>query len=224
MNLVYGKEKVLFGIAALIALVLWLALIGVTFGVALIYVLMIFIFYLFAQSGFISYLKGNGVKVTADQFPDLHARLKKCCQQVGVEKIPDMYLLRTDFFNALAARFLGRNFIVLFTDVVDALNDRPDAVDFYIGHELGHIHRKHLLWGPFLFPALVLPLLGAAYRRAEEYTCDRYGAACCETEEDVIFALAAITAGDTRWKQLNAESYVNQVKDTSGFWMATTRG
>ena len=220
MNLVYGKEKPLFIIAAVIAAIFWAALIGFTYGIALIYVLLIFIFYLFAQSGFISYLKGNGVKVTAEQYPDLDSRLRQCCQKVGVDKAPDMYLLRTDFFNALAARFLGRNFIVLFTDVVDALQERPDAVDFYIGHELGHIHRKHLLWGPFLMPALVLPLLGAAYRRAEEYTCDRYGAACCNTEEDVTVALAAITAGDTRWQQLNVPGFVNQVADTKGFWMS----
>ncbi len=219
-NLVYPNEKKLFFIAAIFATIFWLVLIVGTLGIALIYLLFIFIFYLFAQSGFVSMLKGNGVKISKTQYPDLYQRLLECCQKVGVNEVPEMYLLRTDFFNALAARFLGRNFIVLFTDVVDALSDRPDAVDFYIGHELGHIHRKHLLWGPFLFPALVLPLLGAGYRRAEEYTCDRYGTACCKTEEDVKFAIAAISAGDTRWKSLDAQSYVNQVKLTGGFWMS----
>ena len=150
-----------------------------TIGIALIYVLFAFIFYSFVQSAFISALKGNGVKVTPSQYPDLHKSLVECCRRIGMEQPPELYLLRTDFFNALATKFLGRNFIVLFTDVVDALADEPGAIDFYIGHELGHIHRKHLKWAPVFFPALLLPVLGAAYRRSQEYTCDRYGAARC---------------------------------------------
>ncbi|MEL7449055.1 MAG: M48 family metalloprotease [Pseudomonadota bacterium] len=220
MDLVYKNEKPLFRIAATIATLFWLVLIVGTIGIALIYLLLGFIIYLFAQSAFISHLKGNGVKVTSEQYPDLDQKLRTACQTVGVEEVPDMYLLRTDFFNALATKFLGRNFIVLFTDVVDALDEQSDAIDFYIGHELGHIHRKHLKWGVFLFPALALPYLGAAYRRAEEYTCDRYGAACCNREKDVQIALAAISAGDTRWKTFSLDGYLSQVEATRGFWMS----
>ena len=195
MNLVYKNEKKLFAIAATISVILWILLVGVTFGVALIYGLLGFVMYLFAQSGFISYIKGNGVKVTAAQFPDLQDSLNKCCDKIGMDTPPEMYLLRADFFNALATKFLGRNFVVLFTDVVDALADEPAAIDFYIGHELGHIHRGHLKWGVFLFPALLLPVLGAGYRRAQEYTCDRYGAHCCDTNGNVRSAIAAMSAG-----------------------------
>ncbi|MEM7468923.1 MAG: hypothetical protein AAF387_18820 [Pseudomonadota bacterium] len=37
--------------------------------------------------------------------------------------------------------------------MVDALEKRPDAINFYIGHELEHIDQKHLTWGRFLFSA-----------------------------------------------------------------------
>ena len=194
--------------------------IAATFGLALIYLLLGFIVYLFVQSSFIATIKGNGVKVTESQFPDLHRSLMECCRKVGVQDAPDMYLLRTDFFNALATKFLGRNFIVLFTDVVDALPDEPGAIDFYIGHELGHIHRKHLRWMPFLFPALLLPVLGTAYRRAQEYTCDRYGASCCTNEGQIRAAMAAISAGNTRWKTLEPVGYLAQIPQTAGFWMS----
>lgn len=220
MDLVYKKEKKLFAIAAIISALFWLILVGATFGIALVYILIGLLFYLFAQSGFISHLKGNGVRVSEGQFPELHRSLTDCCQKIGMNTPPEMYLLRTDFFNALATKFLGRNFIVLFTDVVDALDENPSAVDFYIGHELGHIHRKHLKWSGFLFPALLLPVLGTAYRRAQEYTCDRYGAHCCNSDDDVRFALAAISAGDTRWKDLNSSAYSRQVAVTSEFWMS----
>ncbi len=220
MNLVYKNEKPLFTILALISFLLWLVFIVGTVGIALIYVLLGYIFFLFAQSAFIAYLKGTGVKVTKDQYPELYESLINGCNKVGQQTVPDMYLLRTDFFNALATRFLGRHYIVLFTDVLDALEDKPGAIDFYIGHELGHIHRKHLLWAPILFPAMLLPVLGAAYRRAEEYTCDRYGVACCENEDDIRAALATIAAGNTRWKSINVDAYLGQIKDTSGFWMS----
>ncbi len=138
-----------------------------------------------------------------------------------MKQVPEVYLLHADgAFNALATRFLGRNFVVLFSDVVDALEVQPGAVNFYVGHELGHIHRKHLLWGPFLAPALLLPLLGAAYSRAREYTCDRYGLACCENPQDATTGLAALAAGGRRWRILSKENYAGQTKESSGFWMS----
>lgn len=219
-GLIYKHEQSLFIILVAISGLFWLCLILGTLGIALAYVLLFYVFFLFVHSGFISYLKGNGVRVTEEQYPDLYNRLLTCCDKVGLKEIPETYILRTDFFNALATRFLGRHFVVLFTDVLDALQGQPAAVNFYIGHEIGHIHRKHLLWSPFLIPGKLLPVLGAAHRRAEEYTCDRYGAACCENRDDVKAAIATIAAGDTRWKDMNLNAYLRQVETTNGFWMS----
>ncbi|MFQ6023714.1 MAG: M48 family metallopeptidase [Acidiferrobacterales bacterium] len=221
MDLVYSKEKPLFVVSLIISLIFWLAVIIGTFGAALVYVLFFFIFYLFVQSAFISYLKGTAVKITEEQFPDLYQRVQACCNKIDLNHVPDAYLLHADgVFNALAARFLGRNFIALYSDVVDALESHPGAVNFYIGHELGHIHRKHLVWAPILFPAGILPLLGAAYSRAREYTCDRYGLACCEKSEDAAIGLGALAAGGRRWRSLNKEKYASQSTATKGFWMS----
>lgn len=220
MNLVYKHEKPLLLVTAVLAVAIWLALILGTLGIVLLYLLVGYVFFLFAHSAFISHLKGSGVRISREQYPDLYDRLIRCCEKVGVKEVPEAYLLRTDFFNALATKFLGRHFVVLFTDVVDALEERPDAIDFYIGHELGHIHRRHLSWGPVLAPAAWLPVIGPALRRAEEYTCDRYGVACCQSPDDIKAALAAIAAGDTRWQTINVDAFVGQVAVTNGFWMS----
>ncbi len=220
MDLPYKNEKKLLFTAIVISSIFWLVLVVGTVGVAILYLLFMYVFFVFVHSGFISYLKGTGVRISEDQYPDLYKRLVNSCEKIGLDEIPEAYLLRTDFFNALATRFLGKNYIVLFTDVVDALEDHQGAIDFYIGHELGHIHRKHLLRGWFIAPASILPLLGAGLRRAEEYTCDRYGAFCCENEDDIKVAISAIAAGDTRWKNFNVDAYLNQVEETSGFWMS----
>ena len=217
MDLVYPNERRLFVVALIISILVWIALIIGTVGVLLLYIALFMLFMLFVHSGLITYIKGNGVKITAGQYPDLHEQLLECCKKLNVEKVPEFYLLRTDFFNAIATRFLRKHFVVLFSDVVDALEKRPGAINFYIGHELGHIHRNHLFWDRILAPALLLPILGYAYRRAEEYTCDRYGAACCESPADAAAAMAAIVAGDTRWKAMSIKNYLQQVNDTGGY-------
>ncbi|MGD8408371.1 MAG: M48 family metallopeptidase [Thiohalophilus sp.] len=221
MPLVYKNEKPLFVISLIISSLFWLGLLIGTMGMLLGWVLIIFLFYLFAHSGFIAYLKGNAVKVTEQQYPDLYRMHQECCARLEMDKIPELYLLCSDgMLNALATRFLRKNFVVLFSDIVDALDERPEAVRFYIGHELGHIARNHLGWGPVLLPASILPLLGAAYSRAREYTCDLHGLACASNKEDAMYAMAVLAAGEKRWQNINFSSYLEQVAMTSGFWMS----
>lgn len=218
-SLVYPGEKSRFAIAATLGIIFWAAIIVGTFGAALLYVLFFFLFYLFAQSAFISYLRGSAVKVSEKQFPDLHERIRKCAEQIGLAPVPEAYLMHSDgLFNALATRFLGRHYVVLYSSVVDALASRPAALNFYIGHELGHVHRRHLAWGPIVAPAAWLPLLGPGLRRAEEYTCDRYGLACCESADDAKAGMAALAAGHSRWSSLNYEAYQQQRMEVAGFW------
>jgi Tfp pilus assembly major pilin PilA len=63
-------------------------------------------------------------------------------------------------------------------------------------------------------------LLGAAYSRARESTCDRHGLACSGSPEGAAQALAALSAGAERWKQLDVKDYVSQANHSSGFWMS----
>ncbi|RME58783.1 peptidase M48 family protein [Candidatus Parcubacteria bacterium] len=219
--MVYKNEGILFAVSMVISILAWSVLVIGTLGIALLYLPVVFLFYLVVQSSLISHLKGNAVRITNEQFPDIYQRLERCCQQLGLTNVPDAYLLHGDgILNAFATRFLGRNFVVLYSDVVDALEDRPEAINFYIGHELGHIIRKHLQWGPVLAPAGMLPLIGAAYARAREYTCDMFGRACCASPEDAEFALAALASGHRRWKVLNIDAFLAQAHATGGFWMS----
>jgi Zn-dependent protease with chaperone function len=221
MELVYKNEKTLFVIALVISSLVWAGFIAVTLGLILLWLPIGFLFYVFAHSAFISYLKGTAIKVSETQYPDIYQRLVECCRTVGVETVPECYVLRTDTFNALATKFLGRNYVVLFSDAIDALASKPDALNFYIGHELGHIHRKHLNWSFVLAPAKLLPLLGAAYSRACESTCDRYGFACCQQAPDAAVAgLVAIGSSDTRYLSTDTRAYIAQAQETRGFWMS----
>lgn len=217
---IYQKEKTLLAMACVISALLWVTLIVLTKGAILLIFPFAFLGYLFAQSGFISYLKGTGALVSDTQFPDLQKRVRDCAAKVGLKTLPGVYILHGNgVFNAFATRFLRKDYIILLSDVLDALEDHPDAINFYIGHEMGHIDRKHLLVEPFLSLALVLPLLGAAYSRAREYTCDQYGAACC-TPEAAQQGVALLAVGTKRYKTINKNQYIQQTRETSGFWMS----
>ncbi len=221
MKLVYKTENPLFVIILVLSLIIWLAVIAGTFGVALLAVPILFLVYVFAHSAYISYLRGNGVRLGPEQYPELYAQVEAAAKKLGMARTPDAYLMNSNgVLNALATRFLWRNFMVLYADIVSALDERPAAVSFYIGHELGHIVRGHLVWGPVLAPGKCFPYIGFAYRRAQEYTCDLHGLACCGNPEDAQRALVVLAAGKRRWKNLNLAAYAQQLQDTRGFWMS----
>ncbi|MDD4928459.1 MAG: M48 family metalloprotease [Gallionella sp.] len=220
-ELVYPRERTLGTITLVLGLLAWLALILGTFGGALIGLALGFLFYLFAQSALIAHLKGNGVELSESQFPDLYAQFTACCDQLQIKTRPQAYILNGNGgLNAFATRFLGTQYVVLMSDVIDAMDQHTDGVRFYIGHELGHLRMKHLSGHLLRWPVLWLPLLGAAYSRARESTCDRHGRACCASPEGALRALAALSAGTERWKQLDISAYLDQIRYSSGFWMS----
>lgn len=220
-ELVYPREYTLSKITLILGILFWVLMLAGTFGIMLVYVLIGYVLYLFAQSALIAHIKGNGVEVTEAQFPDLHAQFISCCRTLQINGYPQVYVLQGGgMMNAFAARFLGLQYVVLLSDVVDAMAEHPDGVRFYLGHELGHLRMRHIGKHFLRWPALWLPLLGAAYSRAKESTCDRHGAACSTTPENAARALAALAAGRARWKDINLERYGRQVAETAGFWMS----
>jgi Zn-dependent protease with chaperone function/type II secretory pathway pseudopilin PulG len=220
-NLVYPRERTLGTMTLVLGLLFWLGLIVGTFGGALLVLSIGFIFYLFIQSTLISHIKGNGVELTEAQFPDLYAQFAACCDRLEMHTRPQAFLLNGDGgLNAFATKFLGTQYVVLLSDVVDAMDEHADGVRFYIGHELGHLRMKHLSGHLLRWPVLWLPLLGAAYSRARESTCDRHGLACSSSPEGAARALAALSAGAERWKNLDLTDYRRQANHSSGFWMS----
>ena len=222
-HLIYAKESTLLNIHVILSSLIWAGLIIGTMGAALIYVLSFALLHLLAQSALISWIKGNGTLLSANQYPELYNRYANCCHKLGFTQrnIPDAYILNGNgIINAFATRFLGRDFVVLYSNVIDTLHKEPDAINFYIGHELGHLHRKHLRWQSFLAVSTWLPLIGSAYSRAREYTCDAYGLVCCAKTENAVRGLAALSSGSHLWSTLNIDAYLQQTTRTSGFWMS----
>ncbi len=221
MDLIYKHEKKLFYIILGFSILFWLLLVIGTAGMILIWLVIGFILYLFAQSTLISHIKGNGVRVNEQQMPVLYQQFNHCCDTLEIDKRPELFILNSDgFLNALATRFLKKHYVILYSGVVDALKKYPDGLNFYIGHELGHIKRGHLNLSTLLFPGSALPIIGSAYSRAQEYSSDLHGLKCCKQPKDAVFAMAVLAMGAEQWNKLNIRAYADQSDETGSFWMA----
>jgi hypothetical protein len=122
--------------------------------------------------------------------------------------------------HSYATRYSSRRFIVLRSELIDALESEPDAINFYIGHELGHIKNRHKRWSALFMPASIIPLLGAAYCRARIYSCDRHGFHACDKLGSAQIGLAALAAGARRGRSLSVVHYAQQAQASSDFWMS----
>lgn len=221
MDLIYKNEKKLYRIIFIFGLFFWIPLTIGTLGLIWIYMLFFFLFYLFAQSGLISHVRGNGVRVSEQQYPELYTQFQACCDKLEMKEKPELYIMNSDgILNALATKFLRHRYVILYSSIIDALKPYPAGINFYIGHELGHIKRGHLDWQFMMIPAGFFPLLGPAYSRAREYTCDLHGLHCCTKLNDAAFAMGVLATGAEHWSKLNIKNFMAQSENTGGFWMS----
>jgi Zn-dependent protease with chaperone function len=120
----------------LISVVAW-ALIVVTI-VGLLYGLLIGFFLFVAHALFIAYIKGNGVKLSDAQLPNIYRKVVEASQKLGVPDVPDAYVMQAGgALNAFATKFVGRISGDL-SDLLEAATKTQEA-DMIIGHEIGHL-------------------------------------------------------------------------------------
>jgi len=181
---------------------------------------------LIAHCLLMAHITGNGVRVGPRQLPELWARIENAAHKLGLERVPEAYVVQSGgVLNAFATKILSRRFIILFSDLVEACEESGGAgavneLDFVIGHELGHVAAGHLAFRLFLLPARILPLVGAAYSRACEYTCDRCGHEVVGDLAVSSRALAILAAGPRTARRMDLDAFVEQRGETSRFWMA----
>src|SRR2546425_9286166 len=193
--------------------------------IGIVYAVMIGLFLFFAHLAFISHLRGNGVRLGPEQMPELHARVAELAGRLGMRRMPDAYVLQMGgALNALATRFLGSQFIVLYSDLLDGCGDNTEARDFIIAHELGHLHAGHLRLRCLLAPGLFVPFLGTAYSRACEYTSDRYGMAGTRDPHRALDGLCIPAAGGRQGLRGNRRALVGPRGGLQTFWMTLREG
>lgn len=221
----WPTEMPLFIAVVLAAIVIWLLLIVSIFGV--VYAALIGLFFFASHLAFVSHLRGSGVRLGPDQFPELHQRVTDLARAMDMEP-PAAYLMQAGgSLNAFATRFLGRDIVVLYSDLLEACGDNDAARDMIITHELAHLRCGHLRWTWLTLPGYFIPFLGSALSRAREYTCDRFGLAGAGSGSGATLGLAILSAGPKFGPEVNLRAFVGQRADTNtgfmtlGEWFST---
>jgi Zn-dependent protease with chaperone function len=232
---IHKKERVYFYISLVISCAWYYLFISHINNVAfhlvynvptiiLFYALAIGLFMLFTHILLIGHLKGNAVEITEDQLPEVYKIIEDQARILKLRNTPTMYLLQGGgILNAFATRFLGTNYVILYSDVLElAFTEGVEVVEFIIAHELGHIKRNHisLFRKVLLFPSLFVPFLRGAYARACEYTCDNIGFSL--SPGGASGGLLLLAAGRSLYKRISLEAYIRNANNASGFasWIA----
>jgi Zn-dependent protease with chaperone function len=204
------------------SIVLWILVAVSVIGIF--YAVFFSLFFLLAQVGFIAHLRGSAIKLGPQQMPELYARVVAIASRIGLAKVPDAYLMQAGgSLNAMATKLFRSNFIVLYSDLVEACGDDAEAVDFIVGHELGHVKAGHLRFQWAIILGRLVPFLGGAYSRAREYTADRYGLAGITDPHGATRGLTVLAAGAGHAHRVNLAAMLQQRHDMASVWMTIGR-
>lgn len=214
----WPTEQGLLVLVVLAALAMWALFVLSIVGAFYAFFILLFLFA--AHLLLVTYVRGSAVRLSEEQFPELHARVATLAARAGLTPVPEAYVMQQGgALNAFATRFLRSRMIVLYTDLLDACGNDAGARDMVIGHELGHHRAGHLDFQWLIAPGMLVPFLGAAYSRARELTCDRWGAALCGDEDGALRGLAILAAGGRLGPNVNLRAFAAQRASLDTGWM-----
>ena len=224
-QLINPRERFLYAAMVVVSLLVYsgLLFVGLSKPEAaasiLLYGLLFTFIGIFAQGLALGRVRGNAVRVSERQFPQLHRLAAAHAQRIGLKRAPAVYVMESGgLLNAFATRFMGRDFVIVHSDVLElALARGESAVGFIMGPELAHVWRGHLKHRWLTLPARLVPYLGLAYSRACEYTCDRIAAHC--QPDGAVDGLLTLAAGPELYRRVDAREFAEQVKTEGGFWV-----
>ncbi|MEC1719130.1 M48 family metallopeptidase [Schinkia azotoformans] len=218
-KLIHANEKTYYTICLVISIIMYLSLIISVIGI--VYILIGILITVILHGLALAQIRSNGVKISEYQFPNINKKVQEISAKMGIRDIPDVFIIQSDgLLNAFATRFFGRNFIVLYSEIVEITKDKhDDELNFIIAHELAHIQRNHITKNSLILPAMWIPFLGNAYSRACEYTCDRFATAYIGNAKASVNALLILAVGKTLFMDVNVEDFKINHKRETGFFI-----
>lgn len=218
-NLNLPRERTYFVWVLIVSVVAWALLAISVIGLA--YAALIAVFLWIGHGLLVAHLRAGSVRVDERQLLELHTAFAEVCRRLDVKEIPALYIVQSGgLLNAFATRFAGRNFVVVFSEYLEALGTTSVEMKFVLGHEIGHIRSRHILKHMILAPGLFCPLIGPAYRRAWESSCDRFGAFAAQDVDGSVRAMMVLGGGKGHGRQLSAEAFAAQYTEERGFFVS----
>jgi hypothetical protein len=165
-----------------------------------------------------AYAEGNGVRVSARQFPELHDTLVRYCDRLGHSEIPALFLAdQAKGTSEAFAAWRDEYIVIRPVFLIAPLEEVRPIYEFEIGRELGRIRLGHTRWWDELLIAYVvkLPLLRNPLLHTRTYAYDRYAAYLAP---DSVRGLIVLASGRPILKLVDVPEFVAQAESSRGFW------
>lgn len=166
-----------------------------------------------------SSVRGNSVRLSKAQFPEVYAILQDHCRRLGMTAVPELFLTGGSIAPYSQTFSSWReNYIVLHQVIFD-IDDRKtmDVLSFTLAHELGAIRlNQTAVWNEMLLTYISgLKLPRNPLERVRTYSRDRYGAALSPTG---FRGLLINAVGRRLMDHVDVEDYLAQARQYGGFW------
>jgi len=218
-DLTEPRENTYFRVALAISILAWLLCVVTITPIIIAGIMGLFLW--LGNGLLVAQLKADAVKIEGDQLPELAATFARVCEKLQIQTIPDLYVLQSGgILNAFATRHSGRNFVVVYSEILDTYGPDSAEIEFLLGHELGHIKRNHLLKHLFLAPGLLFPLLGSAYSRSCEASCDRHGFYAARQNQGALNAMLVLAGGRQAKSTMVPAPFASQYANERGFFVS----
>jgi Zn-dependent protease with chaperone function len=214
-SLTSDRETIYFILSIIFSVFIYIfvavSIIGIGIAVSILAII------LYANLIMLGSIRGNGIRIQQNQFPDVYERVVTLSNTMGLKRVPDVFIVQSEgALNAFATRFLGRDMVVIYSEVFELARQGGAAeLDFIIAHELSHIKRRHVWKNILLVPANFIPFLSEAYSRSCEYTCDREAAYYTQNGIAAKRALTILGSGKDLYVEVNEQAYLEQIKSES---------
>jgi Zn-dependent protease with chaperone function len=214
-SLTSDRETIYFILSIIFSMFIYIfaavSIIGIGIAVSILAII------LYANLIMLGSIRGNGIRIQQNQFPDVYERVVALSNAMGLKRVPEVFIVQSEgALNAFATRFFGRDMVVIYSEVFELARQGGAAeLDFIIAHELSHIKRRHVWKNILLVPANFIPFLSEAYSRSCEYTCDREAAYYTQNGNAAKRALTILGSGKDLYLEVNEQAYLEQIKSES---------
>jgi hypothetical protein len=164
-------------------------------------------------------IRGNSVRLSDRQFPEVYAVLKDHCRRLGMTKLPELFLT-SGSIQPYSHTFSSwrENYIVLHQIIFDINDEKTmDVISFILGHELGAIRlNQTAVWNEMLLTYISsMKWLRNPLERVRTYSRDRYGATLAPNG---FRGLLINAIGRRLMDQVNIETYLADEERYGGIW------
>ncbi|HXO17258.1 MAG TPA: M48 family metallopeptidase [Candidatus Dormibacteraeota bacterium] len=166
-----------------------------------------------------SSIRGNSVRLSDKQFPEVYAILRDHCRRLGMVEVPELFLTASTIapFSQTFSSWREK-YIVIHQSIFDIDDSKTmDVVSFVLAHELGAIRlNQTAVWNEMLLTYVsAIKWLRNPLERVRTYSRDRYGAALSPTG---FRGLLIHAVGRRLMDHVDIVDYLAQERRYGGFW------